>query len=101
MFSTTSRCWPRTWSPRLNHSLVGQYRGLTRPIKFERTPGPAPFAAPSFGEHTRAVLEEAGCSEAEIERLKTARWLVADRRLAVLLDVRLMLRQLLYGVVDV
>jgi formyl-CoA transferase len=56
----------------LNHSLVGKYRGLTRPIKFERTPGPAPFAAPSFGEHTRVVLEEAGCSEAEIERLQSS-----------------------------
>lgn len=54
----------------LDHSLVGKYRGLTRSIKFDRTPGPTPFAAPSFGEHTRAVLENAGCSEAEIERLQ-------------------------------
>lgn len=54
----------------LDHSLVGKYRGLTRSIKFNRTPGPTPFAAPSFGEHTRAVLENAGCSEAEIERLQ-------------------------------
>lgn len=56
----------------LNHSLVGKYRGLTRAIKFERTPGPAPFAAPSFGEHTRAVLQDAGCSDAEIERLQSS-----------------------------
>ncbi len=32
----------------LDHSLVGKYRGLTRPIKFDRTPGPAPFAAPKL-----------------------------------------------------
>lgn len=56
----------------LDHSLVGKYRGLTRPIQFDRTPGPAPFAAPSFGEHTRAVLESAGCSPAEIDRLQPA-----------------------------
>lgn len=54
----------------LNHSLVGKYRGLSRPLKFARTPGPTPFAAPSFGEHTRMVLQGAGCSEAEIEQLQ-------------------------------
>jgi formyl-CoA transferase len=56
----------------LRHSLVGNYRGLTRAIKFDRTPGPAPFAAPSFGEHTRAVLESAGCSSADIDKLHGA-----------------------------
>ncbi|WP_149194162.1 CaiB/BaiF CoA transferase family protein [Luteimonas suaedae] len=34
------------------HSKLGSYRGVTRPIKFGRTPGPAPFAAPMLGEHS-------------------------------------------------
>ena len=33
------------------HSALGHYRGVTRAIKFSRTPGPEPFAAPSLGEH--------------------------------------------------
>jgi crotonobetainyl-CoA:carnitine CoA-transferase CaiB-like acyl-CoA transferase len=53
----------------LNHALVGKYRGLTRSIKFERTPGPAPFAAPSFGQHTNEVLRSVGCSADEIQQL--------------------------------
>jgi crotonobetainyl-CoA:carnitine CoA-transferase CaiB-like acyl-CoA transferase len=28
------------------HPVVGRYRGVAHPIKFSRTPGPAPFAAP-------------------------------------------------------
>lgn len=33
------------------HPKIGHYRGVTRPIKFSRTPGPDPFAAPMLGEH--------------------------------------------------
>lgn len=32
----------------IEHPVIGRYRGVTRPIKFGRTPGPAPFAAPRF-----------------------------------------------------
>ena len=39
-----------------NHPIVGSYRGFTRPIKFGRTPGPEPFAAPLLGQHSEAVL---------------------------------------------
>ena len=42
---------------RFEHPLVGEYRGFKRPIKFDRTPGPEPFAAPTLGQHTRAVLD--------------------------------------------
>ncbi len=42
------------------HPVIGRYRGVTQPIKFGRTPGPAPFAAPTFGQDTRAVLAAAG-----------------------------------------
>jgi formyl-CoA transferase len=30
------------------HPTLGSYRGVTRAIKFQRTPGPEPFAAPSL-----------------------------------------------------
>lgn len=39
----------------IDHPTLGSYRGVARPIKFGRTPGPAPFAAPTLG-HDSAVL---------------------------------------------
>jgi crotonobetainyl-CoA:carnitine CoA-transferase CaiB-like acyl-CoA transferase len=38
------------------HPVVGSYRGVTRPITFGRTPGPAPFAAPTFDQDAEHVL---------------------------------------------
>ena len=32
------------------HPTLGSYRGVTRSVKFSRTPGPDPFAAPLLGE---------------------------------------------------
>ncbi|MGF6528760.1 CoA transferase [Variovorax sp. PvP013] len=37
------------------HPTLGSYRGFTRPIAFDRTPGPDPFAAPTLGQHTALV----------------------------------------------
>ena len=54
----------------LTHPVVGTYRGFTKPIKFSGTPGPAPFAAPAIGQHSREVLREHGYSPEEIERLR-------------------------------
>ena len=39
-----------------SHPTLGSYRGFTRPVRFGRTPGPEPFAAPTLGQHTAAVL---------------------------------------------
>ncbi len=37
------------------HPLVGRYRGVTHPIKFGRTPGPVPSAAPALGQHAESL----------------------------------------------
>ena len=34
----------------IQHSRLGTYRGVTRPIKYSRTPGPHPFGAPMLDE---------------------------------------------------
>ena len=40
------------------HPVLGHYRGVTRPIKFARAPGPDPFAAPLLGQHNAALDDE-------------------------------------------
>ena len=37
------------------HPVVGGFRALKRTIRFGRTPGPQPFAAPTLGQHTALV----------------------------------------------
>ena len=41
------------------HPVAGRYRGFQGPVAFGRTPGPPPFAAPTLGQHTAQVREEA------------------------------------------
>ena len=41
------------------HPVVGQYRALKRSVRFTRTPGPEPFAAPTLGQHTELIKTEA------------------------------------------
>lgn len=46
--------------------------GVVQPApapRFDRTPAGVPRAAPAVGEHTRAVLVAAGCSDAEVDAL--------------------------------
>jgi crotonobetainyl-CoA:carnitine CoA-transferase CaiB-like acyl-CoA transferase len=52
------------------HPAVGAYRGLKRSLHFGRTPGPEPFAAPTFGQHTDEVLGSHGFSGDEIAALR-------------------------------
>lgn len=51
------------------HPLVGNYRGLSRAIKFSRTSGPDSFAAPTMGQHSDEILKEAGCNELERQKI--------------------------------
>ncbi len=55
----------------LEHPLVGQYKGFTKPIKFGSTPGPAPFAAPTIGQHSSEILLEHGYSPDDIAHMRT------------------------------
>jgi crotonobetainyl-CoA:carnitine CoA-transferase CaiB-like acyl-CoA transferase len=43
----------------IEHPVVGRYHGVTRPIKFSRTPGPVPFAAPRFDQDSATLLDGA------------------------------------------
>ncbi|KRB82153.1 CaiB/BaiF CoA transferase family protein [Noviherbaspirillum sp. Root189] len=42
-----------------DHPVVGRYRGFTRAVKFGRTPGPEPFAAPALDQHGDMVRDAA------------------------------------------
>jgi crotonobetainyl-CoA:carnitine CoA-transferase CaiB-like acyl-CoA transferase len=50
----------------VDHPTLGPLRTLGSPVKMSATPPVAGRRAPLLGEHTRAVLQEAGCSESEI-----------------------------------
>jgi hypothetical protein len=52
--------------PTLDHPVVGRYRTMTKPVKFSDTPGPAPTASPTFGQHSDEILSTHGYSAAEI-----------------------------------
>lgn len=45
---------------KIEYPTLGSYRGVARPIKFGRTPGPQPFAAPMLGQDSRTLIGDAG-----------------------------------------
>ncbi|MEZ4867379.1 MAG: CoA transferase [Caldilineaceae bacterium] len=53
----------------VEHSRVGKVKTIGLPVKFSATPGGVRHGAPVLGEHTRAVLAEAGYSVGEMEQL--------------------------------
>jgi formyl-CoA transferase len=54
----------------VDHPALGRTRALGSPIKMSATPPNVRRRAPLFGEHTYAVLSEAGFSEDQIAELK-------------------------------
>jgi crotonobetainyl-CoA:carnitine CoA-transferase CaiB-like acyl-CoA transferase len=54
------------------HPTEGRYRAVRRPVSFSRSPFRIRQHAPRLGEHTRTVLEEAGLSAAQIDRVMAA-----------------------------
>jgi crotonobetainyl-CoA:carnitine CoA-transferase CaiB-like acyl-CoA transferase len=55
-----------------DHPRAGRIRTLGTPIRLEKTPGALRRSAPGLGEHSEAVLREAGLDDAEVDRLRQA-----------------------------
>lgn len=53
----------------VDHPRVGRMKTLGLPVKFSETPGRVHGPAPLLGEHSRAILAEAGYAPAEIDAL--------------------------------
>jgi crotonobetainyl-CoA:carnitine CoA-transferase CaiB-like acyl-CoA transferase len=53
----------------VEHPRAGRVKSIGMPIKFSDTPGETRRPAPLLGEHTQEVLEAAGYSRADIDRL--------------------------------
>lgn len=56
----------------VDHPVVGPYRGVARPIKFGRTPGRTPFAAPTFGQDSDAFLIGNGVNPEDVAALRAS-----------------------------
>jgi len=56
----------------VEHAVLGKFPMLGRPYSLERTPWRIRTAAPMLGEHTDAILAEAGFDAKEIAALRTA-----------------------------
>lgn len=56
----------------VEHPAEGVVRSAHRPMRFDGDHRSAFRPPPTLGEHTREVLQEAGLSEAELDRLKAA-----------------------------
>ena len=54
----------------LEHPIIGNYQGITRAIKFGRTPGPKTLAAPTFGQHSDSILDELGVSLLQQQKMR-------------------------------
>jgi crotonobetainyl-CoA:carnitine CoA-transferase CaiB-like acyl-CoA transferase len=54
---------------RLEHPIAGTYSTVAPPVRMTESPLAAQGTAPTFGEHTRAVLAAAGYAPDEIETL--------------------------------
>ncbi len=53
----------------VDHPRVGRMKTLGLPVKFSDTPGRVHGPAPLLGEHSRAILAEAGYGPDEIDSL--------------------------------
>ncbi|MBY0330378.1 MAG: CoA transferase [Acetobacteraceae bacterium] len=63
-----------------DHPSEGRIRTMREPSSWSQTPPPTGTFAPRLGEHTRAVLAEAGYDRAEIEAMIADRVAMTDGR---------------------
>ena len=56
----------------LDHPRIGTIRALGTPLRFGSSRADIHTAGPLLGQHTRAILAEAGCDPAETDRLLAA-----------------------------
>ena len=56
-----------------DHPVAGRVKNIGIPIKLSETPGRFQRPAPTLGQHTDEVLRELGCSDAEIDKLRSDR----------------------------
>ncbi len=64
-----------------DHPVAGRVRMVAPPVAMSETPGSVERPAPLLGEHTAQVLRERlGMTEAEIERLRSAKIVHAETR---------------------
>jgi len=62
----------RDMTPVTEHPIAGSVKSIGSPVKFHGTPGGVHRAAPMLGQHTREVLQEAGYTDSDIDRLNDA-----------------------------
>jgi formyl-CoA transferase len=54
----------------LEHPLVGKFRMIGLPLKFQKTPGHIQRSAPTLGQHTEEILQGLGYTATEIVALR-------------------------------
>ena len=68
---TTPQAIAREMTVDVEHPTLGKLRALGTPIKMSATPLNPRRRAPLLGEHTDAVLRDAGYDDHEIEQLRS------------------------------
>jgi crotonobetainyl-CoA:carnitine CoA-transferase CaiB-like acyl-CoA transferase len=64
----------RTWED-VEDPASGTVRYLRHPVRYAETPASLRLHPPKLGQHTRIVLEEAGCSPKEIADWEMRGWI--------------------------
>ncbi len=62
----------------VRHEREGDVETIGLPVKFSDTPGKVRRGAPTYGQHSRDVLAEAGFDEAEVQRFLDEGAVIAD-----------------------
>jgi crotonobetainyl-CoA:carnitine CoA-transferase CaiB-like acyl-CoA transferase len=63
------QAWENGFFVRLEHEVVGGMTVVAPPVRFSETPLEAEHASPPLGRDSRAILREAGLSDAEVDAL--------------------------------